>query len=138
MTSTMRRFAFALVVAASLVGCAAPIQNLPYTANPARITEPMAEVRAMINANVVQGCVVEIEDAARMLTVKYVCQDGIGNAVLRFDQVDTITLQQSGEWYRVLVKHTSAEDFSWTSKSRADMERLADAVTALSSAAAAP
>jgi len=73
-----------------------------------------------------------------MLTVKYVCQDGIGNAVLRFDQVDTITLQQSGEWYRVLVKHTSAEDFSWTSKSRADMERLADAVTALSSAAAAP
>ena len=137
MTSSMRRIAFALVVAASLVGCA-PIQTLPYTANPGRITEPMAEVRAMINANVVQGCVVEIEDAARMMTVKYVCNDGIGNSVLRFDQVDTVSLQQSGDWYRVLVKHTSAEDFSWTSKSRADMERLADAVTALSSATAAP
>ena len=92
----------------------------------------------MINANVVQGCIVEIEDAASMMSVRYVCHDGIGNSVLRFDQVDTISLQQSGDWYRVLVNHTSATDFSWTSRSRADMERLADAVTALSRATAAP
>ncbi len=125
------RTIFAVVLVLSAVACAS-IETVAYTPNPARVTDPMAEATAMINANVVQGCVVDIENAPQIMTVKYACENGIGNSVVRFDQVDTIALQKSGDWYGVRVKHKSADDFFWTSKSRSDMERLLDALTALS------
>ena len=69
-----------------------------------------------------------------MLVVKFACTHrGIGNSVMRFDRVEGIELQRYDEWYRVLVHQSGgAPDFSWTSKSKSDMQRLADALTALS------
>ena len=128
---------FALVLAA----CAS-IEPVAYTPNPGRIADPRAEARELILANTVGGCIAEPEFSETMLIVKFVCtgdSSGVGNAVVRFNEVETITLQQSGEWYRVRVHHTGgAPDFDWTSNSLADMQRLADAFTALSSAGPSP
>jgi hypothetical protein len=74
-----------------------------------------------------------------MLIVKFVCNNGGGNTVLRLDQIASIDLQQSGSWYRVRVKHRNgAEDFTWSSKSLDDVQRLDDAITALAAAVKAP
>jgi hypothetical protein len=120
-----------------IAGCAT-IENVPYAAQPARITDPREEVRTIILANTVQGCTAEPELSEKMLIVKFACaakgNTGLGNSVVRFDKVDSITMQQSGEWYRVLLHHKpGVEDFTWGSKNREDIERLVDALTALSS-----
>lgn len=123
-----------------LCSCASiSIKPIAYTAQPARIVDPAAEVKALILANTVQGCVSEPSVTDTMLTVKYVCTGGgVGNVVARLDRVQTITIDNSGEWYRVLVHHRGGiDDFGWQSKSLEDIQRLADALTALSSPAAA-
>ncbi len=126
------------LVIAALTACAT-ITPVPYTADPQRITDPRAEIKALIEANTVQGCVAEPEVSETIVVVKFVCSGGgIGNTVARLDRVKTIGLEESGGWYRVLVKHTSGEeDFAWTSRSLEDMRRLADAMTALSSSVGA-
>ena len=64
--------------------------------------------------------------------MKFVCTDGAGNVVLRFDQISSIELQQQGPWYRVRVHHSrGAEDFVWDSKSLDDAQRIDDAITAI-------
>jgi hypothetical protein len=114
-----------------LAGCAS-ITPVPYTPNPSRIKDPAAEAKSLIEANTVGGCVAEPDVKPNLLTVKFVCRGAIGNMVVRLDHVGPIELQQSGEWYRVLVHHDNgAEDFKWTSKQLEDMQRLADAITAL-------
>ena len=136
----MRRTILAVLAAAVLAACAT-ITPIAYSPNPARIANPAEEARSIILANVVQGCIAEPEfTSPTMLVVKFVCSTnggGVGNSVVRLDQVQGITLEESGGWYRVLVKHTGgAEDFAWTSRSLQDMERLADALTALSAGGA--
>lgn len=133
----MRRLSFSILAVLSLVIGCATVTPIPYAPNPTRIANPAEEARAIIMANTVQGCIAEPELATpTMLVVKFACTSGgggVGNLVARLDQVQEISLQESGGWYRVLVKHTGGiEDFSWTSRSQADMERLADALTALS------
>jgi hypothetical protein len=125
-----------LIQLALLLGCVAcaTITDIPYNAKDN--DTGTGDIKAMINANVVQGCIVEMEDGPSMLAIKYACTSGIGNSVLRFDQIADMKLQQSGEWYRVMVTHKTADEFSWTSKSRADMERLFDAIHAVSQAGA--
>jgi len=126
----LRTFLAALALLAA--GCA-PIVPIPYTPQPSRVTNPSAEVKSLIEANTTGGCVAEPEVTAKILTVKYICRGAIGNMVVRLDHVESITLQQSGEWYRVLVHHNNgAEDFAWTSKQLEDIQHLADALTALS------
>lgn len=122
-----------------LSGCASIIP-VPYTVQPSRITNPAQEVKQLILANTVQGCVTEPEVSPTMLTVKFVCSRGVGNAVVRFDRVANIKIEQSGEWYRVMVTHKpGTDDFDWTSRSLEDIQRLADAISALASPAdAAP
>jgi hypothetical protein len=118
-----------------LSGCAtgAAITTVPYTLQPARSANPAQEVKELILANTVQGCVTEPVVTDKMMTVKFVCSSGVGNGVIRFDRVAKIELEQSGEWYRVMVRHTAGtEDFSWSSKSLEDMQRMADAIAALS------
>lgn len=119
-----------------LAGCAS-ITPIPYTPQPSRIADPAAEAKSLIEANTTGGCVAKPEVQPPLLTVKFVCQQAIGNMVVRLDHVESVTLQQSGEWYRVLVHHDNgAEDFAWTSKQLDDIQRLADALTALSKSAA--
>lgn len=125
------------VLAGGAVACGAPIRQVAYTPNPARVTNPTDEVRTVILANTVSGCVSEPELMGQMLVVKFVCtgayHGGVGNRVVRFDKIAQIRLEESGGWYRVLVKHSDGTaDFDWTSKSLDDMRRLADALTALS------
>lgn len=116
-----------------VAGCAT-IRPVVYVPQPERIEDPAEEVRALILANTVQGCVTEPDVTERMLTVKFVCSNGVGNAVARFDSVDRIVLEESGGWFRVSVLHRDGiEPFKWTSKSLKDITRLADALTALSS-----
>jgi hypothetical protein len=118
-----------------LAGCAS-ITPVPYTPQPSRITDPAAEAKSLIEANTIGGCVAKPEVQGPLLTVKFVCRDAIGNMVVRLDHVGSIVLQQSGEWYRVLVHHDNgAEDFAWSSKQLEDIQRLADALTALSKSA---
>lgn len=127
---------FLFGVAGLAMACAAAIHPVPYHAQPERISDPAAEVRALILANTVQGCVTEPELNAEMLTVKFVCSNGVGNAVIRFPRVQSVALDESGGWYRVRVLHLpGTEPFQWTSKSLDDMTRLADAITALTQAA---
>ena len=119
-----------------LAGCAS-ITPIPYTPQPSRIADPAAEAKSLIEANTTGGCVAKPEVQPPLLTVKFVCREAIGNMVVRLDHVESVTLQQSGEWYRVLVHHDNgAEDFAWTSKQLDDIQRLADALTALSKSAA--
>jgi len=139
----MRRLTIALAAALGLLSACATITPVAYTPDPARIANPAEETRAIILANVVQGCIAEPEfTTATMLVVKFVCSGdggGVGSFVARLDQVERISLEESAGWYRVVVKHTSGiNDFTWTSRSLPDMERLADALTALSAGPTSP
>jgi hypothetical protein len=118
-------------LASLLAGCAS-ITPIAYTPQPSRIADPAAEAKSLIEANTTGGCVAEPEVKPKLLTVKFICRNAIGNTVVRLDHVRGIELQKSGEWYRVLVHHDNGgEDFAWTSKQLEDMQRLADAITAL-------
>ena len=119
-------------------GCAA-VTPVSYSPQPERVADPAAEAKALILANTVQGCVTEPDVTETMLTVKFVCSNGVGNAVARFDRVERIVLEESGGWFRVSVLHRGGvEPFRWTSKSLEDITRLADALTALSKRFGAP
>jgi hypothetical protein len=129
-----------LCIALALAACAG-VTPVAYTPQPQRISDPAGEVKKLILANTVDGCVSEPDFNDNLLVVKFVCaasgRGGVGNAVARLDQIQTISLEQSGEWYRVLVHHRGgAQDFSWTSKSLDDMQRMVDAFTALAKARA--
>jgi hypothetical protein len=127
-----------LLLATLALGAAAcaPIVPVPYEPQPGRIAKPKEEIKTIILANTVQGCMSEVEASERIIAVKYACAagsyGGIGNSVIRLEEIDNIELQQRGEWYRVLVHHKGAPEFAWTSKSLTDMQRMADAITALS------
>ena len=124
--------ALATVLVTLLTSACASIQPIPYSPQPSRIKDPVAETRTLILSNTVEGCIAEPDFSDAMLVVKFACtRQGVGNAVLRYDRVEGIELQQYKEWFRVLVHQRGAEDFAWTSKSKSDMERLADALTAL-------
>jgi|CXWL01.1.fsa_nt_gi hypothetical protein len=128
----MNLIRLALFSVLALAACAS-IKPLPYSASPGRISDPHAEVKSIILANTTSGCLAEPSFDKSMLVVKFVCSGGVGNSTARLDQVKKIVLEQYEEWYRVRVVHSKgAEDFSWTSKSLEDMQRLADALTALS------
>lgn len=119
------------VLLLGLTACGAAIRPIQYAPKPQRVAQPAQQIASIILANTVQGCVSEPEVSPTMLVVKYVCSRGVGNSVIRFAQIRSIELSQSGEWYRVLVKHEGgADDFSWTSKSLDDMKHLADAISA--------
>jgi hypothetical protein len=125
-----------LLLATLTLGACAPIVPVPYEPQPGRIAKPRDEIKTIILANTTQGCMSEVEFSERIVAVKFACAagnyGGIGNTVLRPEEIDHIELQQRGEWYRVLVHHKGAPEFAWTSKSLTDMQRLADAITALS------
>ncbi|MHB8875148.1 MAG: hypothetical protein ACYC8T_15790 [Myxococcaceae bacterium] len=131
------RTLFALVASTALLAGCATITPVPYAAQPGRVADPANEAATLIKANVVGGCIAEPSYEKPLLIVKFVCSNGLGNTVAKLDRVEKIYLEQSGEWYRVVVRHIGAgEDFTWSSKSLDDMQRLADALTALSQPAA--
>jgi hypothetical protein len=116
----------------STLAACATITPVAYQPQPERISDPASEVKSLILANTTQGCVTEPDLTPAVLTVKFVCSNGVGNSVVRFDRVDSIVIEESGGWYRVQVRHTpGTEPFQWTSKNLDDMTRLADAITAL-------
>ncbi len=122
----------AVALLAVVSGCVASTP-LKYAARPERISNPRQEVLALIAANTSPGCVVDASFQKKVLLVKYVCHRAIGNTTARLDEVKSVTLEKSGEWYVARVKHLNgAGDFIWSSKSRRDIERLVDALTALS------
>ena len=86
----------------------------------------------LIKSNTRPGCVTETEFSDVLLNVQFVCNWGIGNTTVRFDQVEKISLQSSHEWYMVRVDHRNGLDrFEWSSKVQSDMEKLADALHTL-------
>lgn len=119
----------------ALAGCASiegRIKPIAYTVQPQRISNPAEEVKNLILANTVQGCFTTPELKETMLVVKALCTNGVGNHVIRFDRVKSVTLDQSGEWYRVKVQHGEGiADFWWSSKRLEDMQRMADAISSL-------
>ncbi len=135
------RVLFLLAAASMVGGCFGHGRvgdPLEYVAQPARISDPAEEVKSLILANTNNGCVSEPIFQKKMLLEKFVCSLGVGNSLVRFDQVKSITLEKSGEWFGARVRHSSSvEDFLWTSKSREDMERMIDALTVLSGASSA-
>ena len=126
--------------------CAASITNIHYTPQPSRIANPAADVKLLIQANTVANCTTTPEVQSLLIVVQSTCtgqEDSVeivenrpyvttGSAVVRLDHVESIKLQKSGVWFGMFVHHNNgANDFVWTSKSLEDMERLADAITAL-------
>ena len=135
----MRASIACLVLIALASACVPPVQALRYSPQPGRITQPEQELKTLILANTVQGCVTEPSVSGAMLVVKFVCTQAVGNAVVRFDQFESIELQQQGPWFRVRVHHGKGpEDFVWDSKSLDDAQRMADAIVALVNRASAP
>jgi hypothetical protein len=124
-----------LCLALGLAACGAGITTLPYSPQPGRISNPRETIAKLILANTVDGCVSQPTIDETLLVVKFVCTGngrGVGNSVARLDQIDGIAVQQSGEWYRVLVHHKNgAADFTWSSKSLDDTQHLADAFAAI-------
>ena len=74
--------ALALLLPA-LPGCAS-ITPIAYTPQPSRITDPSAEVRSLIQANTLGGCVAEPELSSTLLVVKFICRNAVGNSVVPF------------------------------------------------------
>lgn len=120
---------------ALLLAACAGITTIPYTPQPQRIDNPRETIVKLILANTVDGCVSEPKVDETLLVVKFVCTGngrGVGNMVARLDQIDQVSVQQSGDWYRVHVHHKNgAADFDWSSKNLDDVQHLADAFTAI-------
>jgi hypothetical protein len=122
-----------LTLLTAFMAACGSIQTIPYSPQPSRIKNPVAETKTLIVSNTLEGCIAQPELDETMLVVTFACtRRGVGNSVLRFDRVAGIELQRSNDWYRVLVHQNGAPDFTWSSKSKSDMQRLADALTALS------
>jgi hypothetical protein len=127
-----------LAVAAGACG-GSTIHPLAYTPQPERIEHPERTLATLIVANTVQGCVSEPSYAEPIFVVKFICNDGGGNVVLRTDQIASIELLHSASWYRVRVRHSrGAEDFVWDSKSLDDAQHIADAIAGLARHTPAP
>ena len=122
-----------LLVGAFSLACAS-VEPIAYKPDTSASKDPQAEIRALILANTVAGCITEPEFTGTILNVKAACTNqGVSNSTLRFDRIDDIKLEKSGEWYRCRVVHTEGiDEWAWTSKSRRDMEELANAIAALS------
>lgn len=128
--TTMTRMTF---VATLVFTACLSFRPVAYVAQPARSFDPAAEVISIIKANTAGGCISDPSIANAVLLVKFVCSNGLGNTVAKLDRVEKIYLEQYHDWYRVVVRHVGGgDDFSWSSKSLDDMQRLADALTALS------
>lgn len=132
----MRKLALGGMAAFSMVlaqaGCGPGITWLAYTPHPENASDPAKQAKILVEANTIDGCITDAEVEQQIFVVKYVCGGQTGNQVAHLDDVSYIVLQQSGEWYRILVHHKSGgDDFGWTSKRRADMEHLGDALTAI-------
>lgn len=126
------RTLLAALLCASAVACAAAITPVAYNPQPERIADPAEELRTLILANTVQGCVSEPELNGPLFTVKFVCSSGVGNAVARLDRAKALILDESGGWYRLRVMHEEElQPFLWTSRSLKDITRMADAFSAL-------
>jgi hypothetical protein len=119
--------------------CGGPqFHPLVYTPQPERIERPEKTLATLLVANTVQGCVAEPSYAEPIFVVKFICNAGAGNFVLRTDQIASIELSQSSPWYRVRVHHSrGAEDFVWDSKNLDDAQHIADAIAGLARHAAA-
>jgi len=134
----LRTFA-GLIIAASACGGPPTLHPVAYTPQPERIEHPEKTLATLIVANTVQGCVADPSYAEPIFVVKFICNVGAGNYVLRTDQIASIELLQSSPWYRVRVRHSrGAEDFTWDSKSLDDAQHIADAIAGLARHAAAP
>ncbi len=120
-----------LLLLSSLSACAS-FQPVPYALQPGRIRDPRGELITFIQSNTHVGCISEPEFREQVLYVKVLCSHAVGHQVARLDHVDRVTLDRYDEWYRVVLHHSNgADDFRWTSKSREDTERAADAFQAL-------
>ena len=142
--SPMRRLLACLFVALTLAACRGSATPISYTPQPERIKYPAEELKKLILANTVSACVAEPDVSEEMLVVKYACAavDGnsdTGNSVIRFGRVEAISVEKSGDWYLVRVRHKpGTEDFTWSSKILDDTERMADAISALTRPMSAP
>ena len=75
-----------------------------------------------------------------MLVLQYACSSGAaGNESVRFDKVQTVEIVHGFGKYGVKVTHTAGiEDFEFASGNLDDIQRLADAISALVAHRAAP
>jgi hypothetical protein len=125
-----------LVTVIALGAACGPFVAIPYEPQPARISDAKEEIKTIILATTTQGCMSNVEFSERIVAVKFACLagsvGGVGNTVLRPNEIDHIELQQRGDWYRVLVHHRGgAAPFDWIARGLTDMQRLADAIAAL-------
>ena len=125
-----------LALIASLAAClihSTPAKFLAYTPRPERIGDPEAEVARILKANTGR-CIVEPAVEGTLLLVRSVCSGGdVDSRAVKLDKVDRIVIRQWDEDFQVIVSHRGGDaEFTWISSSRDDMERLADALTALS------
>jgi hypothetical protein len=143
---TYLALASALLVGMStlFVGCASFLP-VDYTPQPKRITDPESEVKAIIAANTFPNCVVTPQLVGPVLSVKYVCMSrmggspAIGTAITHLDRIQSITLYQSGESYRVIVRQSvEPTSVGIDSKNLDEMQRYVDAITALAKRAPGP
>lgn len=127
----MNLLRFSTIAAFASAGCIS-ITPIAYRAQPDRISDPQGEVKALILANTSNGCISEAAFDKQMLLVKFICPRAANQGAVRFEQVADITLDKYSGGYRVKVTHSrGAPDFFMWSRNRDDMERLVDALTAL-------
>ncbi len=117
--------------------CGSRIHKVAYTPQPERIEDPAKMLATLILANTTPGCVTNPTYSDALFIVKFVCNRGTGNIVLRPSLVESIEVQESAPWFRILVHHRNQiDDFTWSSKNLDDVQHMADSVHALAFPAA--
>lgn len=127
----MKRFVSAAVSLTLFAGCAS-IQTVPYTPQPARITDPHAEIESFILSNS-PNCITQSNWGHQMLDVQSVCSgSNVIHSLARFDLVESIRIEQFGRGYRVVLHHSGGLfDVAFNSRTLEGAQRAADAFQAL-------
>jgi hypothetical protein len=108
------------------------IQTVPYTAQPARIADPRAEIESFILSNS-PYCITKSTWGDQMLDVQSVCTgSNVIHSLARFDLVESIRIEQFGRGYRVVLHHSGGLfDVAFNSRTLEGAQRAADAFQAL-------
>ncbi len=137
-STAMGRLLLAIVSSLFVASCAA-ITTVSYDAQPGRVGDPTAELTALLEANVEEGCQAKAQVTESMLIFKVLCTTaGVSSAAVHLKNVEVIALQKVFDSFRVvIVEKGQPRGVAFSARTLEDAELMVDAFTALSSPHAA-
>lgn len=113
---------------------------IPYSAQPQRISDPVAELQTLMGASArasdSSGCVTHVRVTPAMAVLKLICSQSATTHTVRFDRVERIYISTLyGALHEVSVHQAGGgRDTFLGSGTLEDAQHIVDAVTALSAA----